>query len=105
MRKNIKIPEIIKDFQANEIRVKNPAGYITGGLYGAIDKALKSDGKFKIFVDGEEDLAALAAIDLAPIGSLVIYGQPGEGMVLVNVDKKSKEFVAGILKEMITIDS
>lgn len=105
MRENIKIPEIISNFEATEIRVKNPAGYITKGLFDAIGRALKSDGNFKIFVDGEEDLAALAAVDLAPIGSLVIYGQPKGGMVIVNVGKRSREFVKDILKEMIRIDS
>lgn len=104
MRKDIKIPDIIKNFTANEIRAKNPAGYITQELFNAIDKALTSNGNFKIFVDGEEDLAAIAAVDLAPIGSLVLYGQPGEGMVIVRVDKKSKEFVGEILREMIEID-
>lgn len=105
MRRDIKIPEVIKNFNANEIRAKNPAGYITQELFNAVEKALNSSGNFKIFVDGEEDLAAIAVIDLAPIGSLVLYGQPGEGIVLVNVDKKSKELIKNILKGMIRVDS
>ena len=55
---------------------------------------------FKIIVDGEEDLAALAAIKTAPENSIVFYGQPGEGLVKVCVDEKIKEEVQGIIKRM-----
>ena len=47
----------------------------------------------KIYVEGEEDLATLPAVLLSPTGSMVAYGQPGEGVVLVEVDEsKKKEF-------------
>lgn len=48
-----------------------------------------------ILVDGEEDLAVLPCILTAPSGSLVLYGQPGEGLVVCEVDKvinKVKKF-------------
>ncbi|MFQ6072012.1 MAG: GTP-dependent dephospho-CoA kinase family protein [Methanosarcinales archaeon] len=64
------------------ISVNNPAGTITKQLVRAIDKALKCNQKIKIFVHGEEDLAALPAIWLAPINTIVVYGQPNEGVVL-----------------------
>ncbi len=101
MRREIKIPEMIDNFNAEKIHAKNPAGYLTRDLFDSVRRALNSGGNFKIFVDGEEDLATLAAIYLAPISSLVLYGQPKEGIVMVNVNKKSKEFVNGILDEMI----
>ena len=40
----------------------------------------------KIVVEGEEDLATLPAILYAPPGSVVVYGQPDEGSVLVKVN-------------------
>jgi hypothetical protein len=41
-------------------------------------------------VTGEEDLAALPAMLAAPLGSTVVYGQPGEGMVRVAVTPEAR---------------
>ena len=62
--------------------------------------ALKTDEKTLILVDGEEDLFALPAIFLAPINSLVLYGQPNKGFVLVKVTDKTRLIAMKILKEM-----
>lgn len=73
---------------------KNPPGHITKTLVLAISKAIKqyirTGGKQIIKVVGEEDLAALPAILLAPLGSVVFYGQPGEGVVVVEVTEEEK---------------
>ncbi len=52
-----------------------------------------------ILVDGEEDLLALPAIQYAPIGSVVYYGQPGEGLVEVVITKEKKNQVLEILSK------
>ena len=44
-------------------------------------------------VDGEEDLATLPAVLAAPVDSTIVYGQPREGMVRVNVTSALKEQV------------
>ncbi len=69
--------------------VGNPAGTVTAELMEAIEESLAEGGPSSIRVEGEEDLAVLACILLAPIGSWVVYGQPGEGMVLVVKDEDS----------------
>ena len=47
-----------------------------------------------IIVDGEEDLAVLPVVLLAPLDSLVFYGQRNQGLVLVKVtEEKKSEFV------------
>ena len=61
--------------------VANPAGVITRELELAMHGAL-SRGSGKIFVEGEEDLAALVAFMRASDGSIIIYGQPGKGVVM-----------------------
>ncbi|ODS37509.1 MAG: hypothetical protein A7315_04015 [Candidatus Altiarchaeales archaeon WOR_SM1_79] len=99
-RKSIEIPDVIKKFDAKKIEIKNPPGSLTEESFNAVNLALKSESNFKIKVDGEEDLIALAAIDLAPLNSLVLYGQPDEGVVVVPADNKNKIKVKGILKEM-----
>jgi hypothetical protein len=42
----------------------------------------------KVIVDGEEDLLALPIITIAPEKAVVLYGQPLEGMVVVNVTRE-----------------
>ncbi len=69
-------------------RVENPAGTLTRELLRAIDRHLDSGGA--VHVDGEEDLAVLPAILLADVGDTVVYGQPDEGMVYVDVDGESR---------------
>ncbi len=75
-----------------DIVVKNPAGVITQGLIDALKNNLASAGPVRIFVDGEEDLAVIPACEYSPAGSLVLYGQPHEGVVAVEVtDEKRRE--------------
>jgi len=70
--------------------VGNPRSNITPSLMRAVDDAMRQ-GKGRILVRGEEDLATLYCIAVAPIGALVIYGQPKKGMVVVEVDKESRK--------------
>ncbi|AGN02720.1 hypothetical protein L593_13905 [Salinarchaeum sp. Harcht-Bsk1] len=73
------------DERPNRITVGNPAGVITADLLGAIADALDTDGPTTIVVDGEEDLATVPVVLVAPLGGTVVYGQPDEGMVAVDV--------------------
>ena len=80
----------VEAFEATVVRVKNQAGSITPELREALEAAKPP---LKIVVEGEEDLATLPAVLSAPLGSAVIYGQPGEGLVLVEVtEPKRREF-------------
>ena len=72
------------------MNVRNPPATITEELLHAIRSAYSMDGRTLIIVDGEEDLAALPAVIEAPIGSAVVYGQPGEGIVVIVVDEEAK---------------
>jgi len=42
-------------------------------------------------VDGEEDLAVLPVLLIAPLGFSIFYGQPNEGLVQVQVTEENKE--------------
>ena len=83
------------------ISVDNPPGVITEDLIDAIDDAFKSDQHVRLFVRGEEDLAALPAILMAPIGSVVLYGQPNEGVVLVKITESKKDEIRSLLDQII----
>jgi uncharacterized protein (UPF0218 family) len=90
-----------KNFDAeNVVHVKNPAGTITEEAVAAVREALESGRHVHVVVDGEEDLLALVAVLYAPEGSLVVYGQPYEGVVVVKVTSEKKVEAAGILEAM-----
>lgn len=66
------------------LQVKNPPGYICDDLVFAAGDAMSSL-KTVIQVDGEEDLAVLPLALVAPQGSVILYGQPGEGVVVLEI--------------------
>jgi len=82
------------------VLVKNPAGTLTDESLEAIKKALESETSVAIKVEGEEDLLTLPVILYAPLNSLVVYGQPDEGVVLVRVTSERKKFVENIIRKM-----
>jgi len=85
------------------VYVKNPQGTITEEAITAIKAALESDEHVHIIVDGEEDLLTLIAVLYAPEKSLVVYGQPYVGIVVVKVTSEKKVETAEILKTMETV--
>ena len=79
------------------IYINNPQGFIMTKVWDVLEQALNSSKQVQINVNGEEDLLGLPAVILAPINSLVFYGQPPifgpSGLVMIQVTKeKIKEF-------------
>ena len=83
--------------------VVNPAGTLEVSAWAAIGEALKRPHSLLV-VDGEEDLLTLVAMTVAPQGSLVIYGQPGEGLVIVEVDETARKKARSFLDRMTRSD-
>lgn len=79
--------------------VRNEPGTISAEAWASVNEAIER-GDSVIIVDGEEDLLALAAIAVAPVGSIVAYGQPDEGLVVVHANLKMKERVGRLLQAM-----
>jgi uncharacterized protein (UPF0218 family) len=75
---------------APRLVVENPAGMITPALIEAICYAV-AHPPVLIYVEGEEDLAVIPLVMEAPLDSAVLYGQPGEGVVIRIVDEAAKE--------------
>ncbi len=75
---------------ASHIRVHNPAGMISPDLIAGLRRALENPPAL-VFVDGEEDLAVIPLVIAAPSGALVLYGQPGEGVVLREIDDAARK--------------
>jgi uncharacterized protein (UPF0218 family) len=85
---------------ARLIEVANPAGGLTEEAIDGIRAAFEGKKPARVLVDGEEDLMAIPVIALAPVSAVVFYGQPGEGIVAVQADAKSKSRNRAILSEM-----
>ena len=83
------------------VNVNNNAGTISDELWNAIKVAISDNVKTRIVVEGEEDLATLAAISLADLGAKVIYGMPDKGMVVVDVNQRSKKRANSFLERML----
>jgi len=81
--------EIIERMPGRKVKVRNPPATITAQLMCAIREALMSDGNTRILVEGEEDMAALACVALAPENTCILFGMPGEGVVLVKNDRET----------------
>ncbi len=76
---------------AGILRTRNKPGSIEPAAWKMVERAIEKANS-AVLVDGEEDLLTLPAIIAAPSGSLVVYGQPNEGIVLVRVTpEKQKE--------------
>ncbi len=80
-------------------RVRNPAGVITLESWEAIKRAMKDENAL-ILVDGEEDLLALPCIAESPNNSLVLYGQPSQGLVVVDTNSTTSREASLILQRM-----
>lgn len=81
-------------------RVSNPPATLSKALLEAIREGMASPETTLIEVDGEEDLATLPAVLVAPSAASVVYGQPGEGMVHAVVDEEQRSTVRSILSRM-----
>jgi hypothetical protein len=84
---------------SRKIKAKNQAGRIEHNAWVAVQRAISGEADL-IEIDGEEDLLVLTAVLVAPIGSLVVYGQPNEGIVLVRVSAERKAGAERILGQM-----
>jgi uncharacterized protein (UPF0218 family) len=82
------------------LHIKNPPGTIATETWTIIQQALGNEQTTKILVDGEEDLLAIVAVIQAPANSLVIYGQPHEGIVTMKVTAETKKRMRKIIEEM-----
>lgn len=66
-----------------------------------IEQILKNKIKKAIAIDGEEDLLVLPAILLAPLESVVFYGQRDVGMVMIRVTEETKKQAIGLVDRFI----
>ena len=91
---------LIKEKFPRPLRILNPPGKITKGLFNLIERSIKRGDYAAIEVKGEEDLAAMPCIIFASNGSIVAYGLRGKGMSIIKIDRRIKARVTRMLIEM-----
>jgi uncharacterized protein (UPF0218 family) len=92
-------PGILFPVSAEILQTQNRPGCIEQGAWKMVQRAIQT-GIGAVLVDGEEDLLVLPAVMVAPLGSIVVYGQPNEGIVLVRVNSERKLEVQAFLDAM-----
>lgn len=77
----------------------NSPGTIEPGAWQVVEEAVRR-GNSVVTVEGEEDLLTLAAVLSSPERSMIVYGQPDEGIVLVRVSVDKKKDVSKVVEQM-----
>lgn len=78
------------NYPTKEMLCTNPAGMISREAVQVLQSALETPSPVMVIVEGEEDMLALPLFTMAPKGSAVLYGQPLEGIVLVNITEEKQ---------------
>ena len=83
-----------------KLSCRNPPGEITEESIQVIQKAFSCEPPVRITVDGEEDLLVIPVCIYAPENSVVMYGQPNEGLVIVHITPEIQAKVQKLLDAM-----
>ncbi len=96
-----KIDQLSQDYDV--VDAQNPTGYVSADLAQKIESSLDRVNygeKIKVVVEGEEDLAVIPLVCILPQNSVVIYGQPHEGVVALKVTPDKKILIHHLLRKM-----
>ncbi len=92
--------DILKLGSAFELKIDNPAAEITLESIEIIKKAFSLNPPIRLTVNGEEDLLVLPACIHAPENSVILYGQPNKGLVLVQITPEIRNKAQALLDLM-----
>jgi uncharacterized protein (UPF0218 family) len=82
------------------INTENAQGTLDAEAWDALQEAVTLKSEVSVIVEGEEDLLVLPLISLMPLGSVIVYGQPREGLVVVEVTEEMKRWNEDFLTRM-----
>ena len=85
---------------ASELMIDNPAAEITLQSIEIIKKAFTLNPPTRLTVNGEEDLLVLPVCIHAPENSVILYGQPNKGLVLVQITAEIRNKAQALLDLM-----
>ncbi|VVB56915.1 Uncharacterised protein [uncultured archaeon] len=79
--------------------VPNPPGTVHPRMEEAV-RQLLADGSGWLLIEGEDDLASLVIMAYARIGTLLLYGQPQQGVVWVEIDQTTQDMARELLEKI-----
>ena len=85
---------------ASELIINNPASEITFQSIEIIKKSFTLNPPIRLTVNGEEDLLVLPVCIHAPENSVILYGQPNKGLVLVEINTEIRNKAQTLLDMM-----
>ena len=85
------------------IKCSNPAGTISTEAVNAFRKALTSKKPIRIVVNGEEYLIGIVVLALAPDNSVMFYGQPLEGLVIVKINSEARSKLKEVINKITSL--
>jgi len=88
------------EFEREYVNVPNPAGTINAQAQSVLFQAVKECKHLAVIVDGEEDLLVLPLMAFMPNDSVIIYGQPREGMVVITLTDERRAWATNFMKKM-----
>ena len=96
------IVEKIKSFSKKSIIVENPPGIISDELIEVLKVIIENldKGPYRLEIIGEEDLASMIVLLLAPVDVTIIYGLPDKGVLVVKPTDENKDKVNEALEKM-----
>jgi len=90
----------LADVITTELTVKNNPGEINSESFNLIKNIFEEKPPIRLVVDGEEDLLVLPVCLFAPENSVVMYGQPNEGLVIAEITSEIRDKVQKIVNQM-----
>jgi uncharacterized protein (UPF0218 family) len=88
------------EFDRKYVNIFNPPGTISAESQRILMEASRKCDHLAVIIDGEEDLLVLPLMMYLTNGSVIIYGQPREGMVVIIVDDERRKWAKKFLSEM-----
>ena len=101
-RKSVGGDSALQNQQVLELKCSNPAGTISRRAVEVLVDAVRYSNinPVRVIVHGEEDLLTLPILILIPAGSVVLYGQPLKGIVIVEVDSNTRRTAKDLMDSL-----
>lgn len=114
-RSNLRVDHSIIDFRnkldhypwepknipkSQTLSLTNPKRKILNSAASALFKSIDSNKRLFV-VDGEEDLLAIPMVMCLPLQSLLYYGQPGKGIVELEITEKLKQRFHDVIRSAV----
>jgi len=96
MREDVKPTEL----EGENVEVSNPPGTLSAEAQRTLREAITFNKRLGVVVEGEEDLLVLPLMAWMPVGSVVVYGQPREGMVVVTLTEERRRWAQEFMNTM-----